>query len=98
MAAGRGLSMLRGELPEWLAPWLVLIVEGEPDWLRATVQWPDWAVLGIASGSWCPELAGRVPGGAQGVRRTDADEAGDRYAEQIAETLKGRCGVRRWQP
>lgn len=95
MAAGRGLELLRGELPHWLYPAQVLVTEGEPDTLAATASWPDWCVLGIAPGCWCDELAGRVPSGAQVVLRTDADEAGDRYAAAIAETLQGRCSVRR---
>jgi hypothetical protein len=95
MAAGRGLEMLRGELPEWYVSPEVVIEEGEPDTLAATVRWPDRCVLGIAPGCWCQELAGRIPGGSSVVIRTDPDEAGNRYAEQIGETLKGRCRIER---
>jgi hypothetical protein len=98
MAAGLGLQMLRGELPEWLYPALVLVVEGEPDTLRAGREWPEWCVLGIAPGCWIDELASRVPAGARVLLRTDADEAGDRYAIHVAETLKRRCDVRRAIP
>jgi hypothetical protein len=98
MAAGRGLELLRGELPEWVYPARVLVVEGEPDTLRAAIQWPDWCVLGIAPGCWCQELAGRVPPGSRVLIRTDADDAGDKYAASIGETLRERCEVSRWQP
>jgi hypothetical protein len=92
MAAGRGLELLRGELPEWVYPARVLVAEGEPDTLAATVGLPEWCVLGIAPGCWCEELASRIPAGAIVRIRTDADDAGDKYAEQLAATLVGRCG------
>lgn len=95
MAAGLGLMLLRGELPDWSYPARVLIVEGEPDALAATACCPDWAVLGIVSGCWCEELAGRIPAGARVSIQTDEDEPGERYAKQIAETLRGRCDVTR---
>jgi len=98
MAGGQGLKLLQGELPGWLYPARVLVTEGEPDTIRATAQWPDWCVLGIAPGCWCEELAGRVPSGSRVLIRTDADEAGDRYAAAIGETLRERCEVRRWVP
>jgi hypothetical protein len=95
MAGGRGLEMLRGELPEWYVAPEVVIEEGEPDALAANVRWPDRCVLGIAPGCWCEEVAGRIPGGSSVVIRTDPDDAGNRYAEQIAETLRGRCRIER---
>jgi hypothetical protein len=95
MAAGRGLELLRGELPEWYVSPKVLIAEGEPDALAATVCCPDWCVLGIAPGCWCQELAGRIPAGSRASIQTDDDEPGDKYAQQIAETLKGRCEITR---
>lgn len=95
VAGGLGLQMLRGELPEWQCRARVLIAEGEPDALAATIRWPDQCVLGIVPGCWCPELAARIPSGATIVIRTDQDEAGERYAQQIGESLRGRCDVRR---
>jgi len=99
MAGGLGLALLRGELPGWMTRPRVLIVEGEPDFLRANLEWPDWCVLGIAPGCWCEELAGRIPAGSKVRLRTDDDEPGKRYAVSIAETLRGRCrDVKRWEP
>lgn len=79
----------------WQAPAKVAIVEGEPDWMTAAAAWRDWAVIGIAAGSWSEELAERIPSGARVVIWTDDDDAGDKYAEHIAETLRGRCDVKR---
>lgn len=75
----------------------VVICEGEPDWL----SWCDrgegprtTAVLGIGgSGQWTPEIADRIPDGSKVIVRTDRDDAGDRYAEDIVATLRGRCMV-----
>jgi hypothetical protein len=91
MAAGLGLAMLRGELPDWHYPAQVAIVEGEPDAIAATARLTSWCVLGIVPGCWCNELASRIPAGAVVEIGTDTDEPGQRYAEQIAETLRGRC-------
>jgi DNA primase len=92
VAGGLGLQLLRGELPEWIYPARVVIEEGEPDTLAATLRWPGHCVIGIVPGCWCPELAARIPAGAEVLIRTDPDEAGERYAQQIAESLRGRCG------
>ena len=80
---------------------IVVIVEGEPDFLtwataaygEAAESWP--AVFGVAAGSWTGAIADRVPDGAIVALRTDLDSAGDRYASAIAGTLRGRCDVRR---
>jgi hypothetical protein len=109
MANPKGLQLLRGELPQagcW-EPWRqpddppellpghppIVVLEGEPDWLSGARTWPDWCVLGIYSGSWTPEIAARMPDGAEVYVWTDPDEAGDRYLSQIADSLRGRCKV-----
>ena len=71
----------------------VVVVEGEPQWLAACLQWPERAVVGVVAGSWTPEIAERVPRGASVVLVTDHGDRqgnGDRYAERIADTLHGR--------
>ncbi len=81
----------------------VLIVEGVPDFLAAACSWSEAAenlpaVFGVIAGSWSSEIAARIPDGTRVVIATDADEAGERYANQIAETLSGRCVLARWTP
>lgn len=71
-------------LTEQSAPDVLWVVEGEPDWLAASLAAPGGhAVLGIGSGSWSVELAKKL----RGIRRimvaTHPDLAGDRYAAHI---------------
>lgn len=76
-------------------PQLCVIVEGVPDWLTwATHGMEAKAVFGVAAGSWCVELALRVPDGSEVVIRTHRDEAGDKYAAGIIDSFHGRDGVR----
>lgn len=78
------------------APRRVLVAEGEPDWLTlATTQPEATAVLGITSGSWTEEIASRIPDAADVVVMTDPDQAGERYAAQVFESLGERC--RTWR-
>jgi hypothetical protein len=108
MADALGQQMLAGgALPEWWqgdTPFRVVVTEGEPDFLTWAVQPSDAmeyppAVLGIigggTSGSWTPDLAARVPSGHKVVIRTHHDEAGQRYAACIHQSLRGRCSVSR---
>ena len=82
----------------------VVICEGVPDWIKAATSWSDGAedvpaVFGIVAGSWTPEIAARVPTRTRVVICTHDDPAGDRYAAQIAETLRERCPeLRRLRP
>jgi hypothetical protein len=93
MADTFALAMLAGTR----APTRVVITEGEPDFLTWATRTrdTDTAVLGIVGGSWSPGFASRCPTGAIVVIRTDHDCAGDAYAHDIAETLRGRCFLRR---
>lgn len=99
LACPLALGRLRGAAlpPEWDQdpPWVV--TEGEPAWL-AWVAKRQAAVLGITSGSWSLPLADRIPDGALVIVATDQDKAGERYARQITESLRGRCRLRRWTP
>ena len=79
----------------------LVVLEGEPDFLTWATRWGEAgaakapAVLGLVSGSWCAELAERVPSGTRVFVRTHLDDAGERYARQVIETLTGRCDLRR---
>lgn len=87
------IAMLAGTY----APKRVLVVEGEPDFLTWATRpvGEVTAILGVGSGSWTDELAGRVPSGARVIVRTHHDASGNKYAEQINSTLRGRCTVLR---
>ncbi len=91
-------QLLAGVCPSWWHPRQVIIAEGEPDWLlwavrqrEADEQGP--AVLGVESGAWSPQIAARIPTCASVVIRTHHDEPGERYAQQIAASLHGRCRI-----
>lgn len=94
MANRQGVLMLRKQS----APDRVVIVEGEPDWLVWASRTPPntecpYAVLGVVSGSWSPELATKFPNGCNVILRTHGDKTGDRYAADFADALKDRCRV-----
>jgi len=69
---------------------MVIITEGEPDWLTWATTRPDLAVLGVVAGAWVAELAARIPDGSKVVLRTHADAAGDAYAAKVAASFTGR--------
>lgn len=65
----------------------LVIVEGEMDFLaRAAVLGSP--VIGIFAGSWCPELAARIPNATTVHLDTDHDLAGDQYARKINRTVQ----------
>ena len=98
-----GVALLRGELEDGGVRWdgRVVIVEGEPDlWAYATAMsrarnGASYAVFGHMAGAWTAAHAARIPDGARVLLATDDDDAGDRYAETVRDTLKGRCNVAR---
>lgn len=76
------------------------VMEGLPDFLTRATDFSEAAenapaVLGIVSGSWTDEVAGRVPDGTTVGIDTDADSAGDEYAELIANSFATRCRLKR---
>jgi hypothetical protein len=79
----------------------VLIVEGEPDALRAA-SWPmqePTATLGIVSGSWSREWSSKFTAGQRALVFTHRDPAGDKYAAEIVRSLAPRgVVVSRWNP
>jgi hypothetical protein len=99
------MVMSTGVRPDWWTPSAqlkILIAEGLPDFLTVATIFGDAAdlapaVLGVISGCWTDSpfgdaLAARMPRGSQIVIATDHDPAGDKYAEQIAATLRRRGG------
>lgn len=94
LANSRAAMMLQGKL----GAGRVVIAEGEPDWLVASLLWGDeCAVFGVGSGWWTEAHAKRVPAGSDVLLATDNDEAGDRYAAGIAATLRDKCNLRRFR-
>jgi hypothetical protein len=91
LANRQAVAMLLGRSQ----PRRLLVVEGEPDWLVASVVWSDCAVVGIGSGAWGEAFADRVPDGCEVLLMTHPDPAGERYAEAVAKTLGER--VRLWR-
>lgn len=89
MANQPALEMLRGKKKAAR----VVIGEGEPDYLSLAATDSGVAILGIMSGSWTSEMAAAVTGGAEVCVITHADEAGDRYANDIIKTLEHRCST-----
>lgn len=64
----------------------LVITEGDPSFLAWAIANPGLPVIGIGSGSWSRAFAERVPPGCrdQLIIDVDHDEAGDRYAADIA--------------
>lgn len=99
------LILRAGAVPDWWGapPLDVLVAEGGPDFLSVATLWGDAAelapaIFGLWPGAWTPEIASRVPDAATVTVWTDPDESGDRYAEQVRQTLAQRCKVLRFQP
>lgn len=86
LADRRGHAVLRGEN----AAHTLWIVEGEPDWMAATIAAPGGghAVWGVGSGSWTSEAATKASQVRRVIVATHADDAGDRYAAQILSSVK----------
>lgn len=93
LADAFGVATLRGTY----TPRRVIILEGESDFLAATIGWRHVlaARIGIVSGSWSDEIAARIPDSTEVAIWTDDDAPGNKYAECIAATLETRCTIRR---
>ena len=94
--AAKGLVLANKPAVELLKgkerPARVIIAEGEPDWVSvATRCRPDEAVFGIGSGFWTDDHAKRIPNATPVLILTDLDEAGNKYAEEVAKSLNNRC-------
>ena len=88
------LGLLRGED---VSSKTIVITEGVPDFLTASVENPKRAVFGIVQGSWKPRYAALIPHGADIIVATDNDDAGQALAAAVVKTLEGRQ-YRRWRP
>jgi hypothetical protein len=88
LANAGGLAILRGDAG---APEDVLICEGEPDTLTATMH--GIAAIGVVSGdSWTPEI-GRKLWGRRLTLALHDDAAGDAYAAGVLRSVSGRSLV-----
>jgi len=91
LACPLALTMLRrGTMPQHG----LVICEGEPAFLGWASRRRD-AVIGIGAGWWTVELAARVPVGTRVLVATDHDTPGERYADHITLSLRGRAQVTR---
>lgn len=78
----------RKMLSHGFAPETLVITEGETDFLTwALTRGAQTAVVGITAGSWSRDIAQRIPEETTVCVLTDTDDAGDRYAQHIGETL-----------
>jgi hypothetical protein len=80
-------------LLEWSSsPDVIVVCEGEPDWLTWSTRVPDSvAVFGIGSGWWTSAHASRILPGKHVCIRTHCDKAGEAYARQVVDTLPTGC-------
>jgi hypothetical protein len=81
------------------------VYEGEINWMLGVASGADDVIeedfqpaafrgaLGIFSGSFTRDIASRVPRKTDVRIRTDADEAGEKYAAEITEQLNGRTTI-----
>ena len=103
MADESARNLLAGEIPPGEiapTPLRVIVAEGVPDFLTWAAHYGDAdenvpAVFGIIAGSWTPEIAATIPNGSRVTIRTHHDEAGNKYAAKIRETLEGRVTLLR---
>lgn len=93
LASAEGVRMLRGDT----LPREVVVTEGEPDTLVRAVLNPEAAILGVLSGSWHEGFARRVPFDADVLLLTHVDDAGEKYAREVAMSVQGKANVYRWQ-
>jgi hypothetical protein len=101
LANGPALELLRGNRPEGPGELEVVITEGEPDFLVASLEPHEntRAVFGVLGGtSWPIEASAKIPTDARVVIATDWDDDGKRYANDIRATLQGQRVLHRWQP
>ena len=93
LANRAALAVLRGDAGD--TPPETIVVEGEPDWLTFAASFADLPVIGAASGAWSEAFAQRFPREIGWWIGTDDNEAGDRYAREIAATLRAPAAVMR---
>lgn len=89
------LLLESGEAPDWWqGPLAIHVVEGIPDFLTFATLYGDEegapAVLGFAAGAWTEAIAGRIPTRSVVTLYQHGDRSGDKYTENIADTLAER--------
>lgn len=82
LANSAAVQMLKGNF----SPMKLLFVEGEPDFLTWATR-TEHPVIGIGSGFWTKEHAEKIPLPTLVYIRTHKDQAGEKYAQEIKETL-----------
>lgn len=96
MACGRTRGVLQKPVPARL-----VVLEGEIDFLVAATQRSDAdesGAMGITAGAWSPALAQRIADGSELVIAVDSDEAGEKYAGLILDSMKARkVRLSRWR-
>ena len=78
-----------------VAPRRVVVVEGEPDFAVAAIRWSHLPIFGVVNGGWTEDFAARIPLGSEVILATHHDEAGERYAQHVAKTVRDRAVVMR---
>jgi hypothetical protein len=95
-----GRELLQGRPREGLAG--VVITEGITDFIAAGVSMVEtggrYAILGGTSGSWSALARVPWPQGVVVVVATDHDDAGEKYAVEIARVVPKHVRLRRWKP
>lgn len=100
MADVTARALLKGGPPRWWRTRDVFIVEGAPDFLTWATRFGDAAegapaILGVIAGSWSEAIASRIPSNCRVLVMTHDDQAGEKYAAAIINSLLGRCAVYR---
>ena len=97
------VQLLSGAVPDWWDPQEIIISEGEVDFVTWVTRQRETdpqgpAVFGVEAGAWSTSIAARIPDGSAVAVRTHHDVPGMRYADEVAETLLGRCRLYRSLP
>ena len=85
------------------APWArtLLIVEGAPDFLSSSSYFgdanEDTIIISILPGSWSREFANKLPAKLKIIVATHEDQAGEKYANAIEQTLRPGTQLTRWR-
>ncbi|MAQ16249.1 MAG: hypothetical protein CMN30_15840 [Sandaracinus sp.] len=100
MANAIGVDLLRGDefTRDYVAHAGVVITEGTPSWLAWATNWggafeSEPACFAYYSGTWSKAHADAIPDGARVLLDPDYNEAGQRMARAVVETLGARVDL-----